>query len=187
LLLFRDPTVDGLKTGHTAAAGYCMVATAKRDAPHLATPGAAAGTPAANGSRRLLSIVLGADSENARANESQKLLNWGFTAYEAVKLYDGGQPVLTPAVWKGAASSVKLGRLQAIVVAVPSASAANLSTVVVRSEPLVAPIVAGQVLATLRVLSAERVTAEIPLVALDSVGQAGTLGRAWDALRMLLH
>ncbi|NCY26198.1 MAG: D-alanyl-D-alanine carboxypeptidase, partial [Alphaproteobacteria bacterium] len=79
LLLFRDPSVDGLKTGHTDAAGYCLIATARRNFPTLVSTGAPAGSPAANGSRRLLSIVLGAASENARANESQKLLNWGYT------------------------------------------------------------------------------------------------------------
>ncbi|NBO77803.1 MAG: D-alanyl-D-alanine carboxypeptidase, partial [Betaproteobacteria bacterium] len=105
LLLLRDPTVDGLKTGYTQAAGYCLIATAKRDFPNLA-------------GRRLLSIVLGTASENARANESQKLLNWGFTAYEAVKLFDGGQPVATPPVWKGETNSVRLGRPQPLVIAV---------------------------------------------------------------------
>ena len=111
LLLFRDPTVDGLKTGHTEAAGYCMIVTAKRDFPNLA------------GGRRLLSIVLGTASENARANESQKLLNWGYTAYDAVRLFDGGQPVATPAVWKGKQNTMKIGRVEPIVVAVPSGSA----------------------------------------------------------------
>jgi len=86
LLLFRDPSVDGLKTGHTEAAGYCLIATARRDFASLGAPGAAAGAAGAAGSRRLLSIVLGAASENARANEAQKLLNWGYTAFEAVKL-----------------------------------------------------------------------------------------------------
>ena len=127
LLLFRDPTVDGLKAGHTDAAGYCMVATAKRDFPNLVTVGAAAGTPSASGNRRLLSIVLGAESENARANESQKLLNWGYTAYEAVKLFDANQAVATPAIWKGTSAAVKLGRNQSIVVAVPAGMAARES------------------------------------------------------------
>jgi D-alanyl-D-alanine carboxypeptidase (penicillin-binding protein 5/6) len=184
LLLFRDPTVDGLKTGHTSAAGYCMVATAQREAPHLATASATPGAPATGGSRRLLSIVLGADSENARATESQKLLNWGFTAFEAVKLFEAGQAVLTPPVWKGSASSVKIGRPQAIVLAVPSGSASKLTTQVVRSEPLVAPIAKSQSVATLRVLLGEQTLAEVPLLALDGVEQAGVLGRAWDALRM---
>ena len=139
LLLFRDPTVDGLKTGHTQAAGYCLIATAKRDFPNLVSPGAAAGTPGATGSRRLLSIVLGASSENARANESQKLLNWGYTAYEAVKLFDAGQPVVEPMVWKGSQRTVKLGRPQAVVVAVPAGTAGRLKTQVARPDPLVAP------------------------------------------------
>lgn len=187
LLLFRDPSVDGLKTGHTDAAGYCMVATAKRDAPGLATPSGTPGAPAVGGSRRLLSIVLGADSENARANESQKLLNWGFTAFEAVKLFEAGQAVLSPNVWKGAASSVKIGRPHAIVMAVPSGSAAKLSTQVVRTEPLVAPIAKGQAVATLRVLSGDQTVAEMPLLALEAVEQAGIMGRAWDAVRMWIR
>lgn len=187
LLLFRDPTVDGLKTGHTDAAGYCMVATAKRDYPNLVTPGAVAGSAAANGSRRLLSIVLGADSENARANESQKLLNWGYTAFEAVKLFESGQPVVTPSVWKGASSTVKLGRPHAIVVAVPAGSAAKLKTQVLRADLLVAPIAKGQAVATLRVLSGDQPVADIPLWALDGVEQAGVLGRTWDAMRLWIR
>ena len=187
LLLFRDPTVDGLKTGHTDAAGYCMVATAKRDYPNLVTPGAVAGSAAANGSRRLLSIILGADSENARANESQKLLNWGYTAFEAVKLFEAGQPVVTPSVWKGASSTVKLGRPHAIVVAVPAGTAAKLKTQVLRADLLVAPIVKGQPLATLRVLSGDQPVADIPLWALDGVEQAGVLGRTWDAMRLWIR
>lgn len=187
LLLFRDPTVDGLKTGHTDAAGYCMVATAKREFPGLGVPGAVAGTAAATGSRRLLSIILGADSENARANESQKLLNWGYTAFEPVKLFDAGQAVATPNVWKGTASSVKLGRVQAIVVAVPAGTAGKLKTQVVRNDPLIAPFAKGQVLGTLRVTSGEQVVADVPLVALDGVEQAGILGRAWDAMRLWIR
>jgi D-alanyl-D-alanine carboxypeptidase (penicillin-binding protein 5/6) len=177
LLLFRDPTVDGLKTGHTEAAGYCMIATAKRDFPNLG----AAGAP---GSRRLLSIVLGTASENIRANESQKLLNWGFTAYEDVKLFDAGQAVVTPAVWKGKEATVKLGRPQAIVVAVPAGEAAKLKTQVVRPDPLVAPLTKGQQVGSLKVLSGTQTVAEVPLLALDGVEQAGILGRAWDAMRL---
>jgi serine-type D-Ala-D-Ala carboxypeptidase (penicillin-binding protein 5/6) len=187
LLLFRDPTVDGLKTGHTDAAGFCMVATAKRDFPNLVTAGAVAGTPAANGSRRLLSIVLGAESENARANESQKLLNWGYTAFEAVKLFDANQPVVTPPIWKGSAATVKLGRSQSIVVAVPSGMAAKVKTQVLRDEPLLAPVAQGQQLATLRVTAAEQPVVDVPLLALDAVGQAGMFGRAWDAMRLWIR
>jgi D-alanyl-D-alanine carboxypeptidase (penicillin-binding protein 5/6) len=176
-----------LKTGHTDAAGYCMVATAKRDIPSLGTSGAAAGTPAAAGSRRLLSIILGADSENSRANESQKLLNWGYTAFEPVKLFDANQAVVTPNVWKGASSSVKLGRFQAVVVAVPAGMAAKLKTEVIRNDPLIAPIAKGQVGGTLRVTSGEQTVVDVPLVALEGVEQAGILGRAWDAMRLWIR
>jgi D-alanyl-D-alanine carboxypeptidase (penicillin-binding protein 5/6) len=184
LLLFRDPTVDGLKTGHTDAAGYCMVATAKRDYPGLAPQGAAG---CAGGSRRLLSIVLGADSEVARANESQKLLNWGYTAFEPVKLFDANQAVATPNVWKGSTSSVKLGSFNPIIVAVPAGSGGKLSTQVVRAEPLVAPFAKGRQVGTLRVLSADKLVAEVPLVALEAVDQAGIFGRAWDAIRLWIR
>ena len=171
LLLFRDATVDGLKTGHTKAAGYCLVATAKRDFPNL-------------GARRLLSVVLGAESENARANESQKLLNWGFSAFDAVKLFDAGQPVLSPSVWKGKTAFVKLGAFQPLVVAVPSGTAAQIKTEVARPEPLVAPFAKGQTVGSLRVLRADQLLFEVPLVALEAVEQAGVWGRACDALRL---
>jgi serine-type D-Ala-D-Ala carboxypeptidase (penicillin-binding protein 5/6) len=178
-LLFRDPTVDGLKTGHTNAAGYCMIATAKRDFPNLGTGGAP-------GSRRLLAIVLGAASENARANESQKLLNWGYTAYEAVKLFDAGQAVVTPAVWKGKSPTVKIGRPQATVVAVAAGSAPKIKTQVARADPLVAPFVKGQAMGTLKVMLGDNPApvAEVPLVALEAVEEAGILGRAWDSIRL---
>jgi D-alanyl-D-alanine carboxypeptidase (penicillin-binding protein 5/6) len=172
LLLFRDPTVDGLKTGHTDAAGYCMIVTAKRDFPNL------------NGGRRLLSIVLGAASENARANESQKLLNWGYTAFDAVKLFDADQPAATPAVWKGKANTLKLGRPEAIVVSVPAGSASKIKTQVARPEPLVAPFTKNQQVGTLKVTLGDEPVAEVPLVALEAVEQAGILGRAWDAVRL---
>ncbi|AVS97700.1 peptidase [Paracidovorax avenae] len=170
-LLFRDPTVDGLKTGHTAAAGYCLVATSKRDFPNV-------------GQRRLLSIVLGAASESARANESQKLLNWGYTAYDAVKLFDAGQPAATPALWKGVQNTIKIGRPDPIVVTVPSGSAGKITTQVVRQDPLVAPLTKGQSIGTLKVSLGEQQIAEVPLVALETVDQAGIFGRAWDAIRL---
>ncbi|MCG2594986.1 D-alanyl-D-alanine carboxypeptidase [Ramlibacter sp. XY19] len=171
MLLFRDPTVDGLKTGYTDAAGYCLVATAKRDFPNLQ-------------GRRLLAIVLGADSEVARANEAQKLLNWGFTAFEGLKLFDAGQAVLEPQVWKGTARSVKLGQPQPIVLAVPAGSSSRIKTAVARPDPLVAPFAKGQQVATLRILAGEQVLREVPLVALEGVEQAGVFGRAWDAIRL---
>jgi D-alanyl-D-alanine carboxypeptidase (penicillin-binding protein 5/6) len=187
LLLFRDPTVDGLKTGFTEAAGYCMVATARRDFTNLANPAAPAGAPATTGSRRLLSIVLGTANENARANESQKLLNWGFTAFEAVKLFEADQSVVTASVWKGVQNTVKIGRSQAIVVSVPSGSAGKLKTQVVRTEPLVAPISKGQQLGVVKILVEDQLVGEVPLLALEAVEQAGILGRAWDAVRLWIR
>ncbi len=184
LLLFRDPSVDGLKTGFTDTAGYCMIATARREFANLK---AATGADAGSGGRRLLSIVLGATSENARANESQKLLNWGFSAFDAVKLFDAGQVVATPTVWKGAQPVVKLGRTQAVVVAVPAGTAAKITTVVARVEPLVAPFTKGQVLARLKVSMGDQLLADLPLVALETVPQAGVLGRAWDAIRLWIR
>lgn len=171
LLLFRDPTVDGLKTGHTDAAGYCMIATAKRDVAQV-------------GQRRLLSILLGTTSENARANESQKLLNWGYTAFEAVKLFDANVAVATPKVWKGAASVAKLGATQALVVAVPAGSASKIKTMVQRPDPLVAPLAKGQAVGSLKISLGDQAYTDIPLVALEAVDQAGWLGRTWDALRL---
>ena len=170
-LLFRDPSVDGLKTGHTEAAGYCLVATAKREFPNL-------------GHRRLLSVVLGAANETARANESQKLLNWGYTAFDAVKLFDAGQAVATPPVWKGKTPTLPIGRPEAIVVAVPSGSAGQVKTQVQRPDPLVAPVIKGQSIGTLKVTLAGQPLLDVPLVALEGVEQAGLIGRAWDALRL---
>lgn len=184
LLLYRDPSVDGLKTGYTDAAGYCMIVTAKRDFPNLVQAGAPAGSAAATGGRRLLSVVLGAASENARANESQKLINWGYTAFEAVKLFDANQAVVSPAVWKGSAPTLKLGRTEPVIVTVPAGSKADIKTEVARPDPLVAPFTKGQNVATLKVSAGGQLVTELPLVALEDVAQAGILGRAWDAIRL---
>jgi serine-type D-Ala-D-Ala carboxypeptidase (penicillin-binding protein 5/6) len=171
LLLFRDPTVDGLKTGHTDSAGYCLVATAKRDFPNLA-------------GRRLLAIVLGAMSENARAEEAQKLLNWGYTAFDGIKLFEANQAVVTPMVWKGVTDSVPLGRPQAIVVAVPQGQAARIKTQVLRPDLLFAPLQTNQSVASLKVFLDQAPLSDLPLVALKQVQEAGWLGRTWDTVRL---
>jgi D-alanyl-D-alanine carboxypeptidase (penicillin-binding protein 5/6) len=173
LLLFRDPTVDGLKTGHTDAAGYCLVATAKRDFPNLQ-------------GRRLLAIILGAGSENARAEEAQKLLNWGYIAYDGVKLFEANQAVVTPAIYKGRDNQVGLGRPQPIVVAVPQGQAARLKTLVTRPDPLFAPLVKNQPVATLKVMLDQVPLTETRLLALSDVQEAGFFGRTWDALTLWL-
>jgi serine-type D-Ala-D-Ala carboxypeptidase (penicillin-binding protein 5/6) len=171
MLLFRDPTVDGLKTGHTDAAGYCLIATAKRDFPNL-------------GNRRLLAIVLGSTSETARANEAQKLLNWGYTAFDGIKLFDANQPVATPEVWKGSERTVKLGRTQPVVVAIPAGTAGRIKTQVARPDPLVAPFTKGQQVGMLKISSGDQPLLDVPLFALEPVEQAGVFGRAWDSLRL---
>ncbi len=171
LLLFRDPSVDGLKTGHTDAAGFCLIATAKREAPGV-------------GQRRLLSIVLGASSENARATESQKLLNWGYTAFDAIKLFDANQAVVTPNVWKGRGNQVKLGRFAPIVVAVPAGAAGRIQTQVARPEPLLAPLNRGHAVGALKVTLDQKPLVDVPLLVLDTVEQAGFVGRAWDTVRL---
>ena len=170
-LLFRDPTVDGLKTGHTNAAGYCLVATANRDIPNV-------------GGRRLLSILLGAASDNARANESQKLLNWGYTAYDAVKLFDAGQTMEEAPIWKGSQSTIKIGRETPTVVTVPSGSSGKVTTQIVRTDPLMAPVTKGQQVGVLKVMVADQVAAELPIFAQESVTEGGFFGRPWDAIRL---
>ena len=180
LLLFRDPSVDGLKTGHTNAAGYCLVTTARRQVPALGT--------GPEGQRRLLSVLLGASSENARAAETQKLLNWGYTAFDAVRLFPAGTPVATPLVWKGKAPMVKLGQPHGVVVSVPAGEAGRLKTEIVRPDPLVAPLLQGQSVGVLRVsLASGALVAELPLTVLETVEESGLLGRAWDALRLWIQ
>jgi D-alanyl-D-alanine carboxypeptidase (penicillin-binding protein 5/6) len=170
LLLRRDPSVDGMKTGYTQAAGYCLVASAQRDYP--------------NGKRRLLSVVLNTTSMEARANESQKLLNWGYQAFDALKLFDAGQPVATPQVWKGQSSEAKLGVPGPLYVTVPKGDGDKVQTQVERVDPLVAPLAKGQTVGKLKVTVRGTVVAERPLVVLDEVPEAGIFGRAWDAIRL---
>ena len=174
ILLTRDATVDGMKTGFTDAAGYCLVASAHRAFP--------------NGERRLLSVVMGTASKIARADESQKLLNWGYSTFDAVRLFDKAGVVGTAPVWKGTAKEVKLvaGTPNgALYVDVPRGEGANLKTELQRQDPLVAPLQAGQRVGTLKVTTAGGVpVAEVPLVTAEAVAQAGILGRAWDAIRL---
>ncbi|MCW5665569.1 MAG: D-alanyl-D-alanine carboxypeptidase [Piscinibacter sp.] len=171
VLLQRDPTVDGMKTGYTEAAGYCLVASAQRDFP--------------NGKRRLLSVVLNTASMEARANESQKLLNWGYLAWDAVKLFEGDKPLATPPVWKGKANEARLGAAQSVFVSVPKGEGTKLQTQIERTDPLVAPLAKDQKVGTIKVsTSTGQAVAQVPLVVLEPVEEAGILGRAWDAIRL---
>jgi len=171
MLLGRDPSIDGMKTGYTDAAGYCLVASAAREMP--------------NGKRRLLSVVMGTASREARASESQKLLNWGWSAWDAIRLFEAGKAVSTVPVWKGAKPEAKLGAAGAIFVTVPKGEGDKFKTVVERTDPLVAPLVQGQRVGTLKVTTAGGAPiASVPLVVLEPVELAGLFGRAWDAIRL---
>ncbi len=176
-LLWLDPTVDGMKTGHTQAAGYCLIATAKR-------PNGPAG---ANGERRLVSVVLGTESDSMRAQESQKLLNWGFMNFDTYKVYAKGQAIITPSVWKGSQGEVKLGFTRDIFVTLPRGSTAKLKPVIERTDPLVAPIAQYQRIGTLKLMADDKLVNQVPLLALEPVGQATIIGRAFDSVRLMLY
>lgn len=166
-LLWTDPTVDGMKTGYTENAGYCLIASAR------------------HGERRLISVVLGAASEAARAGESQKLLNYGFQYYDSVKLYGKSQPVANLPVWKGTARTVGAGFLNDLYVSVPKGQAAKVKAQLESRQPLLAPVSAGQRIGVLRLTLDGRPYAELPVVALDDVSLAGIFGRGWDSIRLL--
>jgi serine-type D-Ala-D-Ala carboxypeptidase (penicillin-binding protein 5/6) len=175
LLLGRDPSVDGMKTGRTDAAGWCLVATGARDMP--------------NGKRRLMSVVLGAASAEGRASESLKLLNWGWTAWDAVRLFEANKPVVTAAVWKGQAKEAKLGAESAatggLYITVPKGEGDKLKTTVERTDPLLAPLAAGQRVGSIKITTASgAAVATVPLVAMEAVPLAGIFGRMWDTIRL---
>ncbi len=166
-LLFIDPTVDGVKTGHTESAGYCLIASARRD------------------QRRLVSVVLGANSDNARAMESLKLLNYGFQFFETVRLYPGNQAVSTLRLYKGGKSEIGAGFLADFYITVPRGSGRNIQAQVMSRQPLLAPLRRGERIATLRLSSNGVALADYPMVALDSVPVAGLFGRTWDNLLLM--
>ena len=171
LLLGRDPTVDGMKTGFTETAGYCLVASGVREMP--------------NGKRRLVSVVLGTASREARAGESQKLLNWGFQAWDAIRLFEAGKPIATVPVWKGKVAEAQLGAPGALFVSVPKGEGDKLKTQVERTDPLLAPLAQGQQVGRILVSTAGgTAVASVPLVVLQPVELAGIVSRTWDALRL---
>ncbi|QGZ40130.1 D-alanyl-D-alanine carboxypeptidase (penicillin-binding protein 5/6) [Pseudoduganella flava] len=171
-LLWLDPTVDGMKTGHTESAGYCMVASAKR--------------PNGNLERRLISVVMGTNSDATRTAESQKLLNWGFQNFDTVKLYSKGQAVDTPQIWKGSSNTIKIGFRQDVLVTVPKGVAAKMKPVLERKDPLVAPVAEGANVGKLKMMVDGKPLLELPVVALQTVDQASIFGRAWDSIRLWL-
>ena len=170
-LLWLDPTVDGLKTGHTEAAGFCLAATAKRGEGDKA--------------RRLISVVLGTTSDVARTQESQKLLNFGFQFFDSQKLYKKGEPIATPEIFKGTQNSIKLGFDKDIWLTLPKDKFTGMKASLTTMQPLIAPFSPGQKAGVMKLTQNDKLIAEIPVVALENVPVAGLMGRGWDAIRLL--
>jgi len=165
-LLWQDPTVDGMKTGHTESAGFCLIASAKRD------------------TRRLLSVVLGTASDSMRASESQKLLNYGFQNFDTHHLYRKGQLVASLPVWKGSENILKAGVARDFYVSLPKGQYARLKASLVSKQPLLAPLAVGQEVGTIRLMLGDKPYAEYPLVALEGVASANFFKRGWDGVKL---
>ncbi len=165
-LLWRDKTVDGLKTGHTNAAGYCLVASAKREG------------------MRLITVVLGTTSEEARARESQKLLAYGFRFYRTHKLYEASQKLSVVKVWGGKESAVHLGVQDALAVTIPRGQAKGLKATMDINNEIKAPVVAGQTYGVVRITLDDKEVKTVPLVALNSVEEGGFFKKVWDSIML---
>lgn len=169
LLLWRDSSVDGVKTGHTDSAGFCLVASAKRDG------------------MRLVSVLMGAKTDNARASESEKLLNYGFRFYETHKLYDAAQPLKAMRIWKGADDTVDLGLAQPLYITVPRGQYDKLNASVTIDGSIIAPTEKGQRLGTVNIRLGDDVVAQRPLIALENVPQGSLWQRMVDDVRLWFH
>jgi serine-type D-Ala-D-Ala carboxypeptidase (penicillin-binding protein 5/6) len=168
-LLWADPSVDGMKTGHTDAAGYCLVSTAQR------------------GDRRVISVLVGAESEATRAEESLKLLNWAFQNFDTVKLVDAGQAALEARVWEGTTEMAKLGTAQAIWLTIPRGKTGEVELVAQRPDPLLAPLASGERVGTLTLTVDGEPLRVLPLDVLASVERAGFFGRVIDQIKLWLQ
>jgi serine-type D-Ala-D-Ala carboxypeptidase (penicillin-binding protein 5/6) len=168
-LLWLDPNVDGMKTGHTETAGYCLIASAKRD-----------------GIRRI-SVVLGAPTDAARATESQKLLNYGFQYFDSKLVYKQGQSINQLKVWKGTENQLASTVVDDLFVTVPKGEYANVKAVMSSTQPLIAPIKKGQVIGNVKFMLNGKTIDERNLVAAKSIDGAGILGRAWDSIKLLMQ
>ena len=168
-LLWRDPSVDGLKTGHTEAAGYCLVASAKKD-----------GT-------RLVAVVMGTDSDEARAQETQKLLSYGFRFFETQRLYESGAVLNTPRIWGGEKDELRLGVADDVYLTVPRGRSDELSAQLDIRETIEAPVSAGDRLGTLKIVLDGEVLDERPLVALESIDEGGFFKRIWDSVLQFVN
>lgn len=168
-LLWRDPSVDGIKTGHTAAAGYCLAASAKQ------------------GDSRLIAIVMGASSEKARADSAMALLNYGFRFYETHKLYEAGKPLATPRLWKGASNTLPLGVAENMLVTVKRGQYDKLKAIMDIPTTLIAPFKKGQQVGTLRITLDGQPVQSAPLIALDAAPRGGFFSRLWDSILLWFH
>ncbi|MFT3763190.1 MAG: D-alanyl-D-alanine carboxypeptidase family protein [Pseudoxanthomonas sp.] len=166
LLLWRDPSVDGIKTGHHSGAGYCLMSSAQR------------------GDQRLIAVVMGSTSEKQRAEDSLALLNWGFRFYETHRLYDAGKAIATPRIWKGKAKQAQLGVAEPLLVSVPRGRYDALKPSMELPKQLVAPLAKGQAVGAVKVTLDGKVVAQAPLVAIEAVEQGGFFKRLWDAFWM---
>lgn len=165
-LLWLDPTVDGMKTGHTDSAGYCLISSAMR------------------GDRRIVTVVVGTASETVRAQESLKLLNWSFQNFDTVKLYDANQSAVDARVWKGEAEQAALGSPTPVWITVPRGQATQVKPVAERTDPLIAPLEQGQQVGTLKLLLDDKLIRQVPLTVLAPVAEASFFGRMVDAIRL---
>ncbi|WP_324780495.1 D-alanyl-D-alanine carboxypeptidase family protein [Thiobacillus sedimenti] len=169
LLLWRDDAVDGLKTGHTEEAGYCLVASAKR------------------GNERLIAAVFGTDSEAARAAETAKLLTYGFRFFDSRTFYNKGAVVTDVPVWKGAARSVKAGVNDVVAVSVAAGEADKLVALAIPKPTLIAPVKQGDVIGKVEIRAGDKVIKQVDLVATESVEQGGFFRRIWDSIRLFFR
>ncbi len=169
LLLWRDPSVDGVKTGHTAGAGYCLDASAKR------------------GNFRLIAVVMGTPSEQARANDAETLLNYGFRAFENHQLYAAGKALATPRLWKGQADQLPVGVARDVMVTVKRGDYGKLKASMDLPSTLVAPYKKGQKVGTLKVTLNGKPLLSRPLIALKDAPQGGFFSRLWDAIELWFH
>ncbi|PWK85883.1 D-alanyl-D-alanine carboxypeptidase family protein [Fulvimonas soli] len=168
-LLWRDPSVDGIKTGHTAAAGYCLAASAKQ------------------GDARMIAIVMGSSSEKARADAAMALLNYGFRFYETHKLYEAGKPLATPRLWKGEENALPIGVTDPVLVTVKRGDYEKLKATMDIPATLVAPFTKGQQIGTLRITLDGQPVQSVPLVALADAPQGGFFKRLWDSILLWFH
>ena len=168
-LLWLDPNVDGMKTGHTESAGFCLISSAKRD-----------------GVRRI-SVVLGAPTDAARATESQKLLNYGFQFFDSKLVYKQGQSISQLKVWKGNENQLASTVANDLYLTLPKGEYANVKAVTSSTQPLIAPIKKGQVIGNVKFTLNGKTIDERALVAAKSIETAGILGRAWDSIKLLLQ